>query len=47
MPKEKKVKKGCTEFIPNPDKWESGVEQKVKGTSPLSLWYIHKPKKKC
>jgi hypothetical protein len=45
MSKEKKVKKGCSEFIPNQDRWESGVEQKLKGENPLRLWYVHKIKK--
>jgi len=31
MSKEKKVKKGCTEFIPNSERGESGVEQKLYG----------------
>jgi hypothetical protein len=45
MSKEKKVKLGCTEFVK--EQGEEGVEQKLKGVSPLSLWYVHKPKKKC
>ena len=45
MKKEKKVEMGCTEFIPDPEKWEKGVEEKVKGTPETSLWKIHKAKK--
>lgn len=45
MSKEKKVKVGCTEFVK--EQHEEGIEQKLKGVSPMSLWYVHKPKKKC
>jgi hypothetical protein len=44
MSKEKKIIVGNTEFIR--EQWEEGVEQKVKGTPPTSLWYISKSKKK-
>jgi hypothetical protein len=45
MSKEKKVKLGCTEFVK--DQYEEGVEKKLKGASPLSLWQVHGTKKKC
>jgi hypothetical protein len=45
MSKEKKQKVGCTEFVK--EQYEEGVEQKLKGASPLSIWYVHKAKQKC
>jgi hypothetical protein len=44
MSKEKKVKIGNTEFVK--DQFEEGVEKKLKGASPLSIWYAHKAKSK-
>lgn len=41
----KKEKLGCTQFVK--DQYEEGVEQKLKGVSPLSVWYVHKAKGKC
>jgi hypothetical protein len=47
MSKEKKqkvkTKPGCTQFVK--EQHEEGVEQKLKGASPTSLWYIHKVNK--
>jgi len=42
--KKQKAKLGCIEFVK--EQHEEGVEQKLKGVSPMSLWYIH-GKKYC
>ena len=42
--KKQKAKLGCTEFVK--EQYEEGIEQKLKGVSPMSLWYIHKSKKR-
>ena len=45
MPKMQKIEPGCTKFVR--EQHEEGVEQKVKGASETSLWYVHKSKSPC